>query len=106
MKQFKLNTNLWETSLGTPTYFQKDGGLVALALCVDIDQRLPQEGFSVHSGLEVFVVLSGEVSVGTESGIHIVEEGTLAVIDAHEKHYTQNRSGEPARLIAFALSGS
>ena len=106
MKKHKLDKQLWEQSTGKTTYLLQESGLVALAFCVDVAQRLPEEGFAVHSVPEAFVVLSGEISIGTQAGLETVPAGTLAIIDANEEHYTLNQSGHKATLVAFSLSDS
>lgn len=63
MEKHELDKHLWEIPKGKATFFQHEGGLVALASCVDVGQRLPKEDFSVYSKPEAAIVLSGEATV-------------------------------------------
>ena len=101
MNVYTLDAELWQHALGKPYYFQTADGLVALAFCLGAGKRVPDKGFSAHSGPEAFFVVSGEVQLVTESGKITVPEGSLGVVSANEKHFTRNQGDKQARLISF-----
>jgi len=103
MESFKLDDSLWKKALGKPFFFLQSGGLTSLAFSFTSRQRLPAEGFSVHSGPEVFVVVAGEIQLGLEVGERTIGPGTVTVLEAGEKHYTRNSGDEEARVVSFGL---
>lgn len=103
MESFNLDETLWQKALGTPLTLSQSGGLTSLALAFPCGLRLPDDGFSVASSLEVFLVLSGEIQLGLEDGEHTIGPGILTVLQAGEKHYARNAGSEPAKLVQFTL---
>jgi len=103
METHVLDEALWNECLGRPRFFRQGGEFSLLAFCVDVDQRLPEKGYARHDGAEAFVLLSGEISIGTRSGLRDIQAGSVTIIEAGEEHYTLNRSGKKARLVSFGL---
>lgn len=97
-----INKELWDRALGRPEFLHQSEGLSALAFVFRDGQRVPEEGFSVHSHPEISIVLSGEVKIGLPDGEHKIPEGTLVVIPGGERHYTVNSGDQPARVLAFS----
>jgi len=103
MESFKLDESLWEKALGKPFFFLQSDGLTSLAFAFTSGQRLPAEGFSVHSSPEIFVMISGEIQLGLEDGERTIGPGTVNVLGAGEKHYTRNVGDESAKVVSFSL---
>ena len=103
METHMLDAALWNACLGKPRFFRRSDTFSLLAFCVDADERLPKAGYARHGGAEAFVLLSGELSIGTRSGLHDIRAGSVTIIEAAEDHYTLNRSGKKATLVSFGL---
>jgi len=106
VETYALDERLWNDCSGRPKFFRKDSTFSLLAFSVEAGQRLPEEEFAVHAGPEAFVVLSGEISIGTRDGVRDIPAGTVTIIDAGEDHYTLNQSGRRATLVSFGVTAS
>jgi quercetin dioxygenase-like cupin family protein len=73
--------------------------MVAGLLTMEPGQRVPKEGFSAHEGTEFSIVLSGEVTLGTEDGERVIKEGSVTFIPKNTLHYSENRGAEQARIV-------
>lgn len=62
-------------------------------------QRVPEEGFTSHEGVELSLLLSGELVIGTEDGERVARSGELVLIERDTLHYSENRSPTEARVI-------
>jgi len=100
MKFIKLDSKLWDNSLGIVTKLVEDSeNLSAGIFNCKPGQRVPEEGFTVHEGTELSIVLSGEVVLGLEDGEKIVKEGEMVVIPRGILHYSKNVGLKNAKIV-------
>lgn len=62
-----------------------------------VGERVPAEGTSCHSGIEISYVLGGVVDVVNESGTHRIAAGDLVIVPRNQWHYS--KALEEATLI-------
>lgn len=97
----------WERSTGDPR------GLVSLSdpeletgtYVIRPGERVPEAGTTSHEGTEISVVHEGTVALVAGGETREVGPGTLTVIPAGLDHYSENRSGEPVRLVYTVVGG-
>jgi hypothetical protein len=95
----KLSEDLWARALDAPLYFSREDAMVSFALTISGGHRLPERGFGVAVGTEVFLVISGTLILGLEDGEHEIEPGTVSILAKGEKHYARNPGEDPVMLV-------
>jgi len=97
----QLDEELWHRATGQ--VFSLTGEEKALCAGVfqfEPGQRVPEEGYTAHEGIEISIVLSGEVVLGLEGELErTVHSGELVIIPRGVLHYSYNPGSEVARIF-------
>lgn len=79
------------------------GSLTVRLLTIKPDGRLPRTEFNFQ---QVVTVLQGELLfMDGDGATHIVREGDVIIVRAHERHHFQNSSSSLARIIISETRG-
>lgn len=70
---------------------------------IKLGKRVPASGTASHEGLELSVILSGEVVLGTprtdDATERVIPAETLSMIPVHIEHYSENRGEVPVEFV-------
>lgn len=96
---------VWRDSTDDPlsVYKQDDPPAQTGTFVIRPEERVPATGTTTHDGLEISVVLEGELTLVTERSYHVTAP-SLVVIPAGVAHYSRNDGDEPVRLT-YAIFG-
>lgn len=97
----------WADSVGEPLPLVESDDPTAEAgtYVIEPGERVPAEGTTSHEGLELSVILEGEVVLAspTMKSERRVGPGTFVKIPAGVEHYSRNDTDSPVKLVYVVL---